>query len=352
MKARLRILVTMVTVVAMATLLFSCAREQATAAKASGSTTSKYKVPVNPNEEYAWVGFYSTYPMFVAHDQRGWKMACDELGVKSSINGPTTGESELVISALETVISKKVAGIGLIGNDKAYRSTIDKAIDAGIPLVCIDVDVPESKRLAFIGTDWSVIGRTLAEKMVKLLNGKGKVALSSQKGSSMETAVAAYKAEIAKYPAIKIVQEVDSTGQETVVATALKDIMTAHPDLAGISCLDAPSISGAIVALKETGKVGKVKVTTNDLEAGQLTALKDGVAQVALGQERELFNYYGVLSLFTLNHSAIDFQKADNERSLGVRPIPFLISTGLIVVDDSNKDAFISKFVKQQSGSK
>ena len=55
---------------------------------------------------------------------------------------------------------------------------INAAIAADIPVVCVDADVPASKRLSFIGTDWFDLGVRQAEAMVKALAGRtGQVAL-------------------------------------------------------------------------------------------------------------------------------------------------------------------------------
>ena len=58
------------------------------------------------------------------------------------------------------------------------RITKATAVEAGIAVVCVDADVPASKRLAFVGTDWYDLGIRQAEAMVKALAGKkGRVAL-------------------------------------------------------------------------------------------------------------------------------------------------------------------------------
>ena len=40
----------------------------------------------------------------------------------------------------------------------ALIPAIDRAVESGVPVVCVDADVPGSKRLAFIGTDWYDLG--------------------------------------------------------------------------------------------------------------------------------------------------------------------------------------------------
>ena len=60
----------------------------------------------------------------------------------------------------------------VVGWDPSEQVAIDKAIDAGIPVVCVDADVPHSKRMAFIGTDWYQLGVEQAKALAPYLKGK------------------------------------------------------------------------------------------------------------------------------------------------------------------------------------
>ena len=46
----------------------------------------------------------------------------------------------------------------VVGWDPSLGVAIDKAIAAGIPVITVDADVPNSNRLAFVGTDWYDLG--------------------------------------------------------------------------------------------------------------------------------------------------------------------------------------------------
>src|SRR5205085_4741111 len=84
-----------------------------------------------------------------------------------------------LVAAVEQTAARKPSGMMVVGWDpSALIPAINKAIEAGIPVVCVDADVPGSKRLAFIGTDWFDLGVRQGQAMVKALGGKkGKVAM-------------------------------------------------------------------------------------------------------------------------------------------------------------------------------
>ena len=79
---------------------------------------------------------------------RGWR---DALGVTVDYRGSTQYDVEEQITVLEQVIAKRPAGIALSAIDsKALTSTINKAVDAGIPVVLFDADAPDSKAYSFL----------------------------------------------------------------------------------------------------------------------------------------------------------------------------------------------------------
>ena len=76
-------------------------------------------------------------------------------------------------------------------NGDFLTDTINRAVDAGIPVVTWDADAPKSKRMAFYGVDDLAAGRILGEQAVTLLGGKGKVAIITSVGAvNLRTAFA------------------------------------------------------------------------------------------------------------------------------------------------------------------
>ncbi len=85
---------------------------------------------------------------------------------------------------LESFITQRVDGIAIsCTNGDFLTETINRAVEAGIPVVTWDADAPKSKRIAFYGVDDLAAGRILGEQAVRLLGGKGKVALITSIGA-------------------------------------------------------------------------------------------------------------------------------------------------------------------------
>jgi ABC-type sugar transport system substrate-binding protein len=56
---------------------------------------------------------------------------------------------------------------------------VKKCIAQGVPTVVDDGDLPDSGRLAYIGTNWTAIDQAQAKKMMEVLPNGGKLAMSS-----------------------------------------------------------------------------------------------------------------------------------------------------------------------------
>ena len=121
----------------------------------------------NPNEEYVWLSANANLPLFTQHDHPALRLAGQELGVTVSIAGPSSVDIPGLVAALEQTTASKPAGMMVVGWDpSALVPPIDAAIAAGIPVVCVDSDVPASRRLVHRHRLFE-IGVRQAEAMVK-----------------------------------------------------------------------------------------------------------------------------------------------------------------------------------------
>ena len=107
-------------------------------------------------------------------------------------------------------------------------------MDAGIPVVTWDSDAPKSKRIAFYGVDDFAAGRIMGEQAVKLLGGKGKVAIITSVGANNLAAAARGRARrslASKYPGIKIVEMYDIKEDPVRCAEIIAAGTNRYPDL-------------------------------------------------------------------------------------------------------------------------
>lgn len=297
-------------------------------------------VEVDSNEEYVMVTTIVNFPMYVNHDQAAFTRWGQTRGVKTSILGPSEWDVQAQIATIEQVIGTRPTGLLINGTDPAIAGAINKAVEAGIPTVVYDSDIPNSKRHAFLGTDWYQIGKLQGEAMVRLIGGKGKIAYMGILGmTNMEAGFQGLLDVLKKYPDIEVVGKYDDGSNVEEAANITSDLLSANPDLAGICGFDAMSGPGIGLAIKEAGKAGKVKVTTVDWEPEHLKLVQEGVIDVLIGQKRELFTWYGAQFLFDMVHATNTLSQDDKRAA--ITNVPHSVNTGLLEINRENIHLFI-----------
>jgi simple sugar transport system substrate-binding protein len=124
---------------------------------------------------FVFVNHVTTNPFFVP-TRYGAEDACELLGCSYQWTGSESSNVNEMVNALNSAISAKVDGIAVaIVDQKAFNAPIQRAIDAGIPVVGYNADAP-GPRLSYIGQDLFVSGQEMGKRIVDLV-GEGDVAL-------------------------------------------------------------------------------------------------------------------------------------------------------------------------------
>lgn len=265
----------------------------------------------------------------------GCETAGKELGVRTEYVGPATYDIDGMIAAFETAIAKQPNGIAVIGFEDTLGPVIDKAIDAGIPVVTVDGDVNNCKRITFVGTGNYNAGFTGGNYLAEAIGGKGKVAIMTKPGQdNLEQRIQGYQDALAAYPEIEIVQIADTQSDTVVAASAAASLLQMYPDLAGIACVEAAGGTGAYTAVKEAGKAGEVKIIAMDRADDVLNAIEEGVITASIAQQSALMSYLAIQLMYNLNNSQMEVT-TDNAAA-GVSGMPYTVDTGVLVIDASN----------------
>ncbi len=323
-------------------LLGGCSKEPAQAPAVSDSSEEKRSPDVS-GEEYVWLAPHSNLPLFVAHDHPALRLAAKELGVRVTIAGPPTVDIPSLVAAIEQTAARRPAGMLVVGWDpSALVTPINKTIESGIPVICVDSDVPASKRIAYVGTDWYDLGVRQGEAMIKALGGRtGRVAMLGLIEQTIDQQAFSGFRSVVLRAGLTVMEPQHDQGNSVEAARVAGSILQGVSDLAGIAGFDSESGPGIGLAIKEAGKTGKVIATCVDAEEQHLQLIQEGVLTAAVGQKRELFTYYGLKLLFDLRHSPLKF--TDDDKRAGLFPIPQSVQTGSYTVTRENVDLFLRK---------
>ena len=166
----------------------------------------------------------------------GAERAAEELGnVQIEWRAPETADQLRQKEILESFITQRVDGIAISAlNGDFLTDTINRAVDAGIPVVTWDSDAPKSKRVAFYGVDDFASGRIMGEQAIELLNGKGTVAVITSVGATnLQRRLEGLRDALKAAPGIQIVEEYDIKEDAVrcaeIIATGTRRTRTTMP---------------------------------------------------------------------------------------------------------------------------
>jgi len=214
--------------------------------------------------------------------------AARETGVDIVWDGPPaetdfTGQLQIT----DAMITRHVDAICLAPIDKtAMVSVVERAAREKIPVVIFDSPVDSPNFAAQVATDNYHAGQMAAERVGKILNGKGKVAeVAVQPGAASTMArEQGFEDTIKKeFPAIQIADKRYGWADRAKSLNVAENMLTAHSDLDAMFASNESSAVGAAQAIK--GRNSKVKLVGFDWSPGLLDDLKSGLIDSLVVQD-------------------------------------------------------------------
>jgi ribose transport system permease protein len=295
----------------------------------------------DPNEEYVFIGKSVSNPYWV-DAREGLEDRARALGVKADFRGASGTDVNDQIKQFEDAMARKPAGIIISPSGVGVTPMINRAIDSQIPVICVDSDAPQSKRFSYVGTDNYNAGLQGGELLGKLLAGKGEVFLLSVPGEpNLEDRVRGYRDALSKHPDIRIVDVENDRADANEAARVARNLLSAHPNIAGVGCVDSGGGEGTAVVLREKGLAGKVRIVGMDRNDATLNLIEEGVIDASIAQRTYTMAYMSLGMLYDLRHNKV--RMVDDWRRAGVLPLPTNVDTGTVVITRENARAFRRK---------
>ena len=241
------------------------------------------------------------YPFWALVEQ-GAMEAGAAYGVEVTVGAPPQ-ESDIPgqIALVEDAIAQGAAGIAIAPTDPAgLQASIQAAIDAGVKVVWID-SAGSNEGVTYIGTD-DVVGAAYAGQFLcENIPAGGKVAILQ---GIITTSTGLARAEGAKAAmtecGLDLVAEVPAEWDRGKGLAATEDILTQHPDLAGLFGSNDEMALGAVEALRVAGLLEQVVVVGYDADPDAREAVVAGDMEATIAQNPVNMGYFGVESLIKL----------------------------------------------------
>ena len=265
---------------------------------------------------------------FYAKIQEGAEEAGKALGVKVDVMAPNTANNLAEqISMLETCISSGYDGIGtVVWDPDGFTDVINKAKDAGIPIISLNQNSGKDDGTVFVGQDLEDSGYMLGKYMFgEVMNGKGSYIIGSC--APADVALIARENGIRRaqeeFPDIEFIDLVDITTDLTTAVGVIENAYIANPDVDAFLGVDV--FSEAIGTFIESNDLkGKVYGAGFDLTEGTLQHVANDAMQLTIGQNPFLQGYYPVVQLYTY-------------KKFGYEPLD--MNTGAFLVNQDNIDS-------------
>jgi len=292
------------------------------------------------NERYILITVNSKLPYWQTA-RAGLEKAAAQYGVKSDVRGPDNYDPQAEVQEFRGAVALKPAGILVsVADAGLMKPAIDEAVNAGIPVITIDSDAPDSKRLYFIGTNNVQAGQIGGQRVVEKLHGKGNVVFYTMPQTNLDQRLKGYKDVFAEHPGIKVVEVFNIKGD---AGNAFDRTMHYLGDkgserIDAFICLEASAGKDVAEALKRQNATDRL-VMAMDVDQETLDLIKAGTIDATIAQKPYTMAFYGLKCLDDIHHYPIDLKKDYSWDSFA--PVPSFVDTGVSLVDKINVDVYL-----------
>jgi ribose transport system substrate-binding protein len=273
----------------------------------------------------------------------GIRRGAREMGVQSDFAGPDTYDAQDEVTEFRKAAAAKPAGILVSPADpKLMAPEIDKAMEAGIPVVTVDSDAPDSKRLFYIGTNNYEAGQIGAKVAIEKTNGKGNFVVFTMPGqANLDARLDGYRKAFAAHPQMKIADVVDIHGQSSAAFDAATASLAKKgaEKIDGYICLEA-SAGPEVAQVMKNYKITDRLIIAMDTDDRTLDAIRDGTIAATIAQKPATMTYVGTMMLDNLHHHAPGNLNTNWSRD-PYSPVPAFVDTGATLIDKTNVDDFV-----------
>jgi len=164
---------------------------------------------------------------------------------------------------------------------------IDALIDAGVQVLLLSADVPQSRRLCYVGSDYVQAGKLSGELLCRFLGGRGRVAAITydDTGTMTPQKLTGFREELGRFPAVEMLGPYRfSRVGERVYEDTLELLTVEKPDAVYMTYGQLEDVARAV---EDSDLGGIVPVVGFDVTPGAVEYLRRRVLWAVIGQEPE-----------------------------------------------------------------
>jgi ribose transport system substrate-binding protein len=292
------------------------------------------------NERYFFIASHTSLPYW-QEAKTGFLAAGREMRVTTEFTGSATYSPAQELKAFESAAATDPSGI-LVSPAQAgvFQSAINRAIQDGIPVICVDSDSPGSRRILFIGTNNYEAGLTSGKLIANLMHERGRIVVITIPGQlNLDERLRGVQDALKPYSYMSVYEIANDQGLPQQADQEISSLLQKSMEVDGILCLEASGGPGAARAVDRYGDGGKIPVVAMDANPETLDWISKGVITATVAQKPYTMAFYGLRLLYDLRHDTVHEFKADWQKA-PVSPLPSVVDTGTEVINAGNVDDY------------
>lgn len=209
-------------------------------------------------------------------------------------DGSASGQQRMV----DDLLAKGISGIAISPVDpKNQVQMINRAASQAV-VITQDSDAPNSNRTCYIGTDNEAAGVQAGELVKEALpqGGKIMVFVGTLDAQNAQERFRGLKKALEGTNITVLDVRTDETDRVRAKNNAATTLVN-HPDIAGMVGLWSYNGPAILSAVREAGKIGKVKIIAFDEEDETLAGVKEGAIHATVVQQPFEFGYRSMIML-------------------------------------------------------
>jgi len=211
-----------------------------------------------------------------------------EYGVTVEIRSAQIDNPNLQVALIDELVNQGIDGLAITPiNHPSVVARIRELTETGLPVVTVNSDIPDSGRLAYVGSDYFKSGCTAAGLMNLATGGAANVGIiiGNPLVDCHTERVAGFQQQIqASYPGIHIVGNAVNNDDDTESFAVTQALLQTHPEIDAL-LLAGAGVPGACRAVEDMGHLGKLKIISYDLPQTTRELVEQGVIAATITQQ-------------------------------------------------------------------
>lgn len=230
------------------------------------------------------------------------------------------------LQAIDELVAEGVNGIALAPyNDNCIRERINQLFTQGIPTVTLNTDIENSKRIAYVGSNYTKSGATAAGLLQLMTHGEVNVGIITGSSNILchTERIAGFTSTLKPYnDHIKINEIIEVHDDEIESYEKTTALLKTHPEINALF-FTAGGVYGGCRSVKALGLQDKVRIIAYDLVPTTRELMKKGTIAAVICQQPKIQGSKPLSLLFTYlttgelpekeyNYVAVDIRIKEN----------------------------------------